>query len=88
LLQWSFDHDILNAEAKADGWYALITLLTAEQSDPAQVLIRTPTWRPRPSGIPAGLPVPATSSQHLNSAATSRAPRRFSTTDVPTRSRR
>ncbi|WP_256340327.1 hypothetical protein [Streptomyces sp. 2231.1] len=31
---------MLDAEAKADGWYALITPLIAEQADPAQVLIR------------------------------------------------
>ncbi|MEU5646725.1 IS1634 family transposase [Streptomyces milbemycinicus] len=38
-LTWSFDQDVLTAEAKADGWYALITPLTAEQATPAQVLI-------------------------------------------------
>jgi transposase len=39
-LSWSFDQEILDAEAKADGWYALITPLTAEQADPGQVLIQ------------------------------------------------
>jgi transposase len=39
-LQWGFDQDILDAEAKADGWYALITPLPAGQADPAQVLIQ------------------------------------------------
>ncbi|MDH6129248.1 transposase [Kitasatospora sp. GP82] len=39
-LEWGFDQDVLDAEAKADGWYALITPLPAEQADPAQVLIQ------------------------------------------------
>ncbi|MGX4691541.1 IS1634 family transposase [Streptomyces sp. JNUCC 63] len=39
-LEWAFDQDVLDAEAKADGWYALITPLPAEQADPAQVLIQ------------------------------------------------
>ncbi|WP_344641011.1 IS1634 family transposase [Kitasatospora cystarginea] len=39
-LDWSFDQDLLNAEAAVDGWYALITWLTANQADPAQVLIQ------------------------------------------------
>jgi hypothetical protein len=38
-LEWTFDQDMLSAEAKADGWYALITPLTAEQATPARVLI-------------------------------------------------
>ncbi|WP_406515217.1 hypothetical protein OH809_15075 [Streptomyces sp. NBC_00873] len=39
-LEWSFDQDVLDAEAKADGWYALITPITAAQATPAQVLIQ------------------------------------------------
>ncbi|MET7356704.1 IS1634 family transposase [Streptomyces mirabilis] len=39
-LEWDFDQDVLDAEAKSDGWYALITPLTTEQADPAQVLIQ------------------------------------------------
>nr|WTB28824.1 IS1634 family transposase [Streptomyces sp. NBC_00830]WTB28847.1 IS1634 family transposase [Streptomyces sp. NBC_00830]WTB28885.1 IS1634 family transposase [Streptomyces sp. NBC_00830]WTB34368.1 IS1634 family transposase [Streptomyces sp. NBC_00830] len=39
-LSWSFDQEILDAEAKADGWYALITPLTAAQADSGQVLIQ------------------------------------------------
>ncbi|WP_406162356.1 hypothetical protein OG298_37640 [Streptomyces sp. NBC_01005] len=39
-LEWSFDQDVLDAEAKADGWYALITPLNAEQATPAQILIQ------------------------------------------------
>jgi hypothetical protein len=39
-LEWAFDQEALDAEAKADGWYALITPLTAEQAGPAQVLIQ------------------------------------------------
>ncbi|MCX5342509.1 hypothetical protein [Streptomyces atratus] len=33
-LEWGFDQDVLDAEAKADGWYALITPLPAEQAYP------------------------------------------------------
>ncbi|MGW3624012.1 hypothetical protein [Streptomyces sp. NPDC000880] len=39
-LSWRFDQDVLDAEAAVDGWYALLTPLTAEQADPADVLIR------------------------------------------------
>jgi hypothetical protein len=39
-LVWHFDQEVLDAEAAVDGWYALITPLTAEQADPGQVLIR------------------------------------------------
>ncbi|MGQ7747636.1 hypothetical protein ACUN29_03825 [Streptomyces sp. WC2508] len=39
-LEWSFDQDVLDAEAKADGWYALITPLDAERATPAQILIQ------------------------------------------------
>lgn len=33
-LEWGFDQDVLGAEAKAEGWYALITPLTTAQADP------------------------------------------------------
>ena len=33
-LEWHFDQDVLDAEAKADGWYALITPLPADRADP------------------------------------------------------
>lgn len=39
-LLWYFDQEVLDAEAAVDGWYALITPLTAEQADPGQVLIQ------------------------------------------------
>ncbi|MFB7577361.1 IS1634 family transposase [Streptomyces sp. NPDC056165] len=39
-LQWHFDQDVLDAEAAADGWYALLTNLTPEQADAADVLLR------------------------------------------------
>ncbi|MFF3129725.1 hypothetical protein ACFVRD_47940 [Streptomyces sp. NPDC057908] len=38
-LDWHFDEDVLNAEAAADGWYALLTSLSAEEADPGQVLV-------------------------------------------------
>ena len=37
--QWHFDQEVLEAEAKADGWYALITALPADEADATQVLI-------------------------------------------------
>ncbi|MGW0501284.1 IS1634 family transposase [Streptomyces sp. NPDC003007] len=39
-LAWHFDQDVLDAEAAADGWYALITRLTPKQADAAEVLKR------------------------------------------------
>lgn len=39
-LTWHFDQDILDAQAAADGWYALVTRLTPEQADAAEVLRR------------------------------------------------
>jgi transposase len=39
-LSWHFDQDVLATEAAADGWYALVTRLTAEQADAAEVLRR------------------------------------------------
>ncbi|WP_194235868.1 IS1634 family transposase, partial [Streptomyces sp. CB01881] len=39
-LAWHFDQDILDTEAAADGWYALVTRLTPEQADAAEVLKR------------------------------------------------
>jgi transposase len=39
-LTWHFDQDVLDAEAAADGWYALLTALPTEQTGPDQVLIR------------------------------------------------
>jgi hypothetical protein len=38
-LAWYFDQDAIDAEAAADGWYALLTNLPPEQADAAQVLI-------------------------------------------------
>lgn len=39
-LTWHFDQDILDSQAAADGWYALVTPLTPEQADAAEVLRR------------------------------------------------
>ncbi len=39
-LSWSFDPDALAAEAATDGWYGLLTNLTVEQADAAEVLRR------------------------------------------------
>jgi transposase len=39
-LVWRFDQDVLDTEAAADGWYALVTNLTPDQADPAEVLRR------------------------------------------------
>ncbi|MFI2207498.1 IS1634 family transposase [Streptomyces sp. NPDC020192] len=39
-LCWHFDQGVLDAEARADGWYALITPLTAGQAAPQDVLIQ------------------------------------------------
>lgn len=39
-LNWHFDQDLLQAEAAVDGWYALLTSLTPEQADAAEVLRR------------------------------------------------
>ncbi|MEU4303785.1 hypothetical protein AB0G09_41870 [Kitasatospora aureofaciens] len=39
-LTWYFDQDVLDTEAAADGWYALVTSLTPEQADAAEVLKR------------------------------------------------
>jgi transposase len=39
-LNWHFDQDILDTQAAADGWYALVTRLTPEQADAAEVLRR------------------------------------------------
>ncbi|MEV7720571.1 hypothetical protein [Streptomyces sp. NPDC088184] len=36
-LDWHFDQDVLQAEAAVDGWYALLTTLTPEQADAAEV---------------------------------------------------
>ncbi|WP_413812613.1 hypothetical protein [Streptomyces sp. OE57] len=38
-LTWSFGQAAIAAEAAADGWYALLTNLPADQTDPAQVLL-------------------------------------------------
>ncbi|MFE5580398.1 IS1634 family transposase [Kitasatospora sp. NPDC056531] len=40
LLTWHFDQDVLEVEAAADGWYALVTRLTPNQADAAEVLKR------------------------------------------------
>ncbi len=39
-LSWSFDPDALAAEAATDGWYGLLTNLTLQQADAAEVLRR------------------------------------------------
>lgn len=39
-LTWHFDQDVLDTEAAADGWYALVTRLTPDQADAADVLKR------------------------------------------------
>ncbi|WP_331742799.1 IS1634 family transposase [Kitasatospora sp. NBC_01300] len=39
-LAWHFDQQVLDDEAAADGWYALLTALAPEQADPGQVLIQ------------------------------------------------
>jgi transposase len=39
-LAWHFDQGVLDAERAADGWYALVTRLTPEQADAAEVLRR------------------------------------------------
>ncbi len=40
VLSWHFDQAAIDAEAAADGWYALLTNLDRDQSDPAGVLRR------------------------------------------------
>ncbi|MFI6061647.1 hypothetical protein [Streptomyces sp. NPDC051286] len=37
-LHWHFDQAVIDAEAAVDGWYALLTTLTPEQADAAEVL--------------------------------------------------
>lgn len=37
---WRFDRQVLEAEAAADGWYALLAYLDPAQADAAEVLIR------------------------------------------------
>lgn len=39
-LVWHFDQAVLDAQAAADGWYALVTRLTPDQADAAEVLKR------------------------------------------------
>lgn len=39
-LSWSFDQAALDAEAATDGWYGLLTNLTLQQADAAEVLRR------------------------------------------------
>lgn len=39
-LTWSFDQAALDAEAASDGWYALLTNLTPDEADSAEVLRR------------------------------------------------
>ena len=39
-LTWHFDQGVLDAEAAADGWYALVTRLTPQQADATEVLKR------------------------------------------------
>ncbi|MFD4537986.1 IS1634 family transposase [Kitasatospora sp. NPDC058397] len=45
-LAWSFDQDAVDAEAAVDGWYALLTNLPADQTDPARVLLHYRASRP------------------------------------------
>jgi hypothetical protein len=40
ILHRHFDQDVFQAEAAVDGWYALLTTLTPEQADAAEVLRR------------------------------------------------
>jgi len=40
LLTWHFDQDLLASQAAADGWYSLVTRLTPQQADAAEVLRR------------------------------------------------
>ena len=40
VLAWHFDQDAIDAEAAADGWYALLTNLTSGQAGPAEVFRR------------------------------------------------
>ena len=40
VLAWHFDQDAIDAEAAADGWYALLTNLTSGQAGPAGVFRR------------------------------------------------
>ncbi|MFG1711330.1 IS1634 family transposase [Nonomuraea sp. M3C6] len=40
IFTWAFDQHALDAEASADGWYALLTNLPPDQADAADVLIR------------------------------------------------
>jgi transposase len=39
-LSWHFDQGILDSQAAADGWYSLVTALTPEQADAAEVFRR------------------------------------------------
>ena len=39
-LAWHFDQDAIDAEAAADGWYALLTNLAPAQAGPAEVFRR------------------------------------------------
>jgi hypothetical protein len=40
VLAWHFDQDTIDAEAAADGWYALLTNLPPDQAGPAEVFLR------------------------------------------------
>ncbi|MGH3197048.1 MAG: IS1634 family transposase, partial [Streptosporangiaceae bacterium] len=40
VLAWHFDQDAIDADAAADGWYALLTNLARDQADPEQVFRR------------------------------------------------
>ncbi|MFD0502282.1 hypothetical protein ACFQ0G_03530 [Streptomyces chiangmaiensis] len=39
-LEWHFDQDVLDAQAAADGWYALLTSLNPEQATTQEVFLR------------------------------------------------
>jgi transposase len=39
-LEWHFDHNVLDAQAATDGWYALLTNLTPNQAGAADILLR------------------------------------------------
>jgi len=37
-LTWTLDHNVIDAEAASDGWYALLTNLPEDQADAATIL--------------------------------------------------
>ncbi|WP_327223339.1 hypothetical protein OG229_04320 [Streptomyces platensis] len=60
-LAWHFDQAVLAAEAAADGWYALLTTLDADEADAAGVFLRykgQPVIERRYSDFKGPLPSP------------------------------